>query len=199
MAQVLIEKLFDFDARALAYKINKHYKIFSFMIDQHTIMGVAQHIFFQEGDELYAVIDLDSFTDISPAYAIYHSEQNLIYSLPQHGFTLEGLKGRQKTIGLSFLILSLLVNAFFLLNRESNGEILIEGISYTLISGALALGAYFSVGLLYKKAVQESMQIYKTFGFNEPEKIDFRSDLYEHKPTGTLCPDIAYIKVEIRE
>ncbi|MCH7315841.1 hypothetical protein [Acinetobacter sp. ANC 3882] len=199
MAQILIENLFDFDARALAYKINKHYKIYSFMIDQHTVMGVAQHIFFQEGDELYAVINAESFTDISPVYAIYHPEQNLIYSLPQHGFTLEGLKRRQKTIGLAFLIISLLVNAFFLFNRESNGEIFIEAISSILISGGLALLAYVSVGLLYKKAAHESMQIYKAFGFNEPEKIDFRSKLYEHKPTRTVCPDIAYLERKIRE
>ncbi|MGE8645751.1 hypothetical protein [Acinetobacter vivianii] len=199
LAQILIDKLFDFDARALAYKINKQYKIYSFMIDQRTVMGVAEYIFFQEGDELYAVIDAESFTDISPAYAIYHPEQNLIYSLPQHGFTLEGLKRRQKTIGMAFLIIGLLVNAFFLFNSESTGEMFIAIISSILISGTLGLLAYFSVSLLYKKAVHESMQIYKTFGFNEPEKIDFKAELYEHKPTKTLCPDIAYLESKIRE
>lgn len=48
LAQILIDKLFDFDARALAYKINKQYKIYSFMIDQRTVMGVAEYIFFKK-------------------------------------------------------------------------------------------------------------------------------------------------------
>ncbi|WP_109440291.1 hypothetical protein [Acinetobacter haemolyticus] len=199
LAQTLIAKLFDIDARVLAYKINKTYKIYSFKIAHHTVMGIAQHIFFQEDDELYVVIDPNSFTDISLAYAIYHPEQNLIYSLPQHGFTIEGLKKRQKTIGLSFFILSFLINIFFLVKWESYEEILIESALAMLVSSSLALIAYFSAGLLYKQAVNESMQIYKTFGFNDIEKIDFKSEIYKHEPTETICSDIAFLKVKIRE
>lgn len=199
LAQTLIANLFDVDARVLAYRINKTYKIYSFQIAHHTVMGITEHIFFHEGDELYVVIDPNSFTDISLAYAIYHPEQNLIYSLPQHGFTIEGLRKRQKTIGLSFFILSFLINIFFLVKWESYEEIFIESALAILVSLSLALIAYFSAGLLYKQAVQESMQIYKTFGFNNVEKIDFKSEVYVHKPTRIICSDIAYLKVKIQE
>ena len=43
------------------------------------------------------------------------------------------------------------------------------------------------------------MQIYKTFGFNNVEKIDFKSEVYVHKPTRIICSDIAYLKVKIQE